>query len=121
MTSGPLVAQSPASGFSQQGQVDWVKLSGKSVQFSIAVLSRLSRAGIDAYTLHVGRAICLSFALDPIAQERIADVIFKLKKYSSYGDLISFGFGVKHVVTDLAETEERTHACCVVCCTYYDI
>lgn len=122
MTSGPLVAQSPASGFSQQGQVDWVELSGKSVQFSVAVLSRLSRAGIDAYTLHVGRAICLSFALDPIAQERIADAIFKLKKYSSYGDLIWFGFGVKHVVTDLAETEEGLTlvALCAALTTTYD-
>lgn len=91
--SGPLVSQSPAAGFSQQGQVDWVDLSSKSVQFSVAVPARLSRAGIDAYTLHVGRAVCLSIALDPIAHERIEDAIFKLKKYSSYGDLMSLGFG----------------------------
>lgn len=120
--SGPLVPSSPAAGFSQQGQVDWVELSSKSVQFSVAVLSRLSRAGIDAYTLHVSRAICLGFALDPIAQERITDAIFRLKKYSSYGNLIWFGFGVKHVVTDLAETEEglTVVALCAALTTTYD-
>ncbi len=91
--SAPLPPQSSAAGFSNQSQVDWVELSNKSVQFFVAVLARLSRAGINAYTLHVGRAICLGFALDPIAQERIADAIFKLKKYNSYGDLIWFGFG----------------------------
>ena len=120
--SGPVVPQSSSAGFSQQGQVDWVELSTRSVQFSVAVLARLSRAGIDAYTLQVGRAICLNFALDPIAQERIADAIFQLKKYSSYGDLIWFGFGVKHVVTDLAETEEGLTlvALCAALTTTYD-
>lgn len=120
--SGPLVPSSPAAGFSQQGQVDWVELSSKSVQFSVAVLSRLSRAGIDTYTLHVSRAICLGFALDPIAQGRIVDAIFRLKKYSSYGNLIWFGFGVKQVVNDLAETEEGLTlvALCAALTTTYD-
>ena len=122
MMSGPLVPQPSSAGFSQQGQVDWVELSTRSVQFSVAVLARLSRAGIDAYTLQVGRALCLNFALDPIAQEHIADAIFQLKKYSSYGNLIWFGFGVKHVVTDLAETEEGLTlvALCAALTTTYD-
>ena len=67
--------------FQQQGSVDWVELSSRSVQFSIAVLARLSRAGIDPFTLQVGRAICANFSLQPIAQERITDAILALKKY----------------------------------------
>lgn len=122
MMSGPLVPQSSSAGFSQQGQVDWVELSTRSVQFSVTVLARLSKAGIDAYTLQVGRAICLNFSLDPIGQELIADAIFQLKKYGPYGNVIWFGFGVKQVVTDLAETEQGLMlvALCASLTTTYD-
>ena len=118
--SGPLV---PApTKFQQQGSVDWVELSGRSVQFSVAVLARLSKAGIDPFTLQVGRAICTNFSLNPIAQGRISDAILALKKFGSYGDIMWFGFGVKHVVTDLAETEEGLTlvAICAALSTTYD-
>ena len=104
--SGPLVPSNSQPGFAQQGSVDWVALSNTSVHFSVAVLSRLSRAGIDPFTLQVGRAICYNFALEPKAQEQISNAIFKLKRYGSYGELIWFGFGIREVVTDLADTEE---------------
>lgn len=99
-----------------------MELSGRSVQFSVAVLARLSKAGIDPFTLQVGRAICTNFSLHPIAQERISDAILALKKFGSYGDIIWFGFGVKHVVTDLAETEEGLTliALCAALSTTYD-
>ena len=92
------------------------------MQFSVAVFARLSRAGIDAFTLQVGRAICYNFALEPYAQERICDAVFKLKKYGSYKDLIWFGFGIKDVVTDLADTEEGLTlvALCAALSTTYD-
>lgn len=111
-----------SSNFQQQGTVDWVELSGRSVQFSVAVLARLSKAGIDPFTLQVGRAICTNFSLQPIAQGRISDAILALKKFASYGDVIWFGFGVKHVVTDLAETEEGLAlvAVCAALSTTYD-
>ena len=118
--SGTLVPTSAR--FQQQGSVDWVELSGRSVQFSVAVLARLSKAGIDPFTLQVGRAICANFSLHPIAQGRISDAILALKKFGSYGDVIWFGFGVKHVVTDLAETEEGLTlvALCAALSTTYD-
>lgn len=115
------ITQTPAT-FQQQGSVDWVELSSRSVQFSVAVLARLSRAGIDPFTLQVGRAICTNFVLDPTAQARISDAILALKKFGSYGDIIWFGFGIKHVVTDLAETEEGLTlvALCAALSTTYD-
>lgn len=118
--SGPLVPSSAQ--FAQQGSVDWVALSNTSVQFSVAVLSILSRAGIDAFTLQVGRAICFNFALEPNGQERMSDAILKLKRYGSYGDLIWFGFGIKEVVTDLADTEEGLTlvAVCAALSTTYE-
>lgn len=39
-------------------------------------------------------------------QERIYDTILKLKKYGWNKDLIWFDFGIKDVVTDLADTDE---------------
>ena len=108
--------------FQQQGSIDWVELSGRSVQFSVAVLARLSKAGIDPFTLQVGRAICSNFSLHPNAQDCISTAILGLKKYGSYGDVIWFGFGIKHVVTDLAETEEGLTlvALCAALSTTYD-
>jgi hypothetical protein len=97
-------------------------LSNTSVQFSVAVLARLSKAGIDGLTLQIGRAICCNFALEPHAQERICEAISKLKKYGSYKNLIWFGFGIKDVVTDLADTEEGLTlvALCAALSTTYD-
>lgn len=121
--AGPLVPQQNVpSAFPQQGQVDWVELSNQSVQISVAVLARLSKAGVDPFTLQVGKAVCFNIALGPPGQERISDEIFKLKKYSSYGDLIWFGFGVKQIVTDLAETEEGMTlvGLCAALTTTYD-
>ena len=120
--SGTLVAGNGGPSFAQQGSVDWVALSNSSVQFSVAVLARLSRAGIDAFTLQFGRAICYNFSLEPHAQERIYDAIVKLKKYGSYKDIIWFGFGIKDVVTDLADTEEGLTlvALCAALATTYD-
>lgn len=117
-----MVAANGGPSFAQQGSVDWVALSNSSVQFSVAVLARLSRAGIDAFTLQFGRAICSNFSLEPHAQERVYDAIVKLKKYGSYKDIIWFGFGIKDVVTDLADTEEGLTlvALCAALAATYD-
>ena len=120
--SASLVPSSGSSNFAQQGSVDWVALSGSSVQFSVAVLARLSKAGIDAFTLRFGQAICCNFALEPRAQEVVSEAICKTKKYPSYGDLMWFGFGIKDILTDLADTEEGLTliALCAALSTTYD-
>lgn len=60
--------------------------------------------------------------MDPVGQERMSDAILKLKKYGSYGDVIWFGFGIKHIVTDLAETQQGLTlvALCAALSTTYD-
>ena len=119
--SGAIVAANDSPSFTQQGSVDWVALSNSSVQFSVTVLARLSRAGIDAFTLQFGRTICYNSSLESHAQERIHDAIVKLKKYGSYKDIVWFGFGIKDVVTDLADTEESltlVGLCAALAATY---
>jgi hypothetical protein len=43
--------------FQQQGTVDWTSLTKNTVSASIDVLSRISAAGIDPYTIVVSRAV----------------------------------------------------------------
>lgn len=104
--SSSAVTHPSSSGFTQQGTVDWVSLYNSNVSCSVAVLARLSRAGIDLYTLQVGRAIGCNFVLGPQSQQRVHLAITRLRKYGSYDRLVWFGFGIKNVVTDLSETEE---------------
>ena len=120
--SASLVPSGGSTNFAQQGSVDWVALSGSSVQFSVAVLARLSKAGIDAFTLQFGQAICCNFSLELRAQELVSEAIRKAKKYPSYGDLMWFGFGIKDILTDLADTEEGLAlvALCATLSTTYD-
>lgn len=63
-----------------------------------------------------------SFSFRPVAQGRISDAVIALRKFGSYGDIVWFGFGVEHVVTDLAETEEGLTlvAICAALSTTYD-
>ena len=81
-------------------------LSRSTVNVSLAMLARLSRSGIDQYTVQLGRVLCRNFQLAPRVQDSMEDSIKKLKKYGTCTDLLWFGFGIKQVVTDLAETEE---------------
>lgn len=74
--------------FAQQRTVDWVSLTNQTAQFFIGVLARLSKTGIDPFTLHMSRAICSEFSISSFVQQSLTDVIQKLKKYDSYGDLI---------------------------------
>ena len=119
---GAFVLSSGSSTFPQQDSIDWVALSNSSLQFSVAVLATLSKAGIDSFALQVCRAICCNFALEPRTQESVADAIHKVNMYGSYRDLIWFGFGIKDVVTDLADTEEGLTlvALCAALSTTYD-
>lgn len=90
--SSAVVPYNPQSQqFTQQGQVDWVALSKSSVQFTVAFLARLSKAGVDALTIQVGRHMCRMFAFNPVGQERISLAITQLKKYGSYGNIIGSG------------------------------
>lgn len=100
------ITHSSSSVFTQQGTVDWVALSNSSVTCSVAVLARLSRAGIDLYTLQVGRAICCNFSLESQSQQRVLQAVTRLRKYGSFDRIVWFGFGIKNVVTDLSETEQ---------------
>ncbi|KAI9790688.1 MAG: hypothetical protein M1816_004829 [Peltula sp. TS41687] len=108
------------SSFAQQGQVDWVQLANSSVSTSVAILSRLSAANVDPFTLAVGHALCSSFKLSTVGQTRLQEALDKLISCSSIGNVIWFGVGVKHVVRHLAQTTSGS-SCIVLCATLAEV
>lgn len=68
--------------------LDWAALSNSSAQFIVGVLARLSKAGIDAFTLQVSRAIDSNFTLTSFTQKSLIDAIHRLKKYGSYDNVL---------------------------------
>ncbi|KAJ0426665.1 hypothetical protein BJY00DRAFT_297681 [Aspergillus carlsbadensis] len=100
--------------FSQQGTVDWTQLAKSSVALSLEILSRLSQAGVEPLNLAVGQEIFSRFLLHPSTQQKIQTSLEGLKPLSSYGNILWFGFGIKHVVRLLVESEQGTT--CVALC-----
>ncbi|KAL5347862.1 hypothetical protein ACLOAV_007272 [Pseudogymnoascus australis] len=105
---------SDSNAFAQQGTVDWTMLSRSTVNFTVEILSRLSKAGVEPITAAMGQAIFSGFNLDPEGQKRFSDVVSHLKAFSSYGEIMWFGFGVKHIVRTLSETEQGA-TCAAIC------
>ena len=119
--SGTLV---PTGGgnFQQSGQLDWVSLSKSTFTFGLDVLVRLSKAELDPATIAIGLIACNRFVIKAEAQKRIYDALSNLKSFSSFGKLVWFGFGIKPIIKDLADTEHGM-ACVALCAcmsTSYD-
>ncbi|KFY82595.1 hypothetical protein V498_08536 [Pseudogymnoascus sp. VKM F-4517 (FW-2822)] len=110
----PSGGSSGSNAFAQQGTVDWTALSGSTVNFSVEILARHSKAGVEPITVAMGQAIFSGFNLDPEGQKRFSDALSRLKAFSSYGSVLWLGFGVKHIVRTLSETEQG--ATCVAIC-----
>jgi arabinogalactan endo-1,4-beta-galactosidase len=105
MSTAVVPSGGSSDAFAQQGTVDWTRLSRSTVNFTVEILARLSKAGVEPLTVAMGQAIFSGFNLDPEGQKRFSDTISRLKAFSSYGNVMWFGFGVKHIVRTLSETE----------------
>ena len=98
--------QNQGSGFAQQGTVDWVSLGQTQFSASIAVLGRLSSAGVEPLTVAVGQAICSSIPLGIHGEKFLAEAMSSLRACSSFGDVIWFGVGVRHILRILVQTSQ---------------
>ena len=78
------------------------------------MLNRLSKAGIDVLTVVVGRATCSTFTIEAPVQQKIMRTLNELPSFNLFGQAIYIGFGLKHVLIDLAETEQGL-ACVALC------
>lgn len=88
------------------GQVDWTSLSRSTITMSLDVAARFANAGVDAITVGVGRALGSRFLFPPEGQQELMSSLNQMKGVSSFSNTIWFGFGVKHVVRALIETEQ---------------
>lgn len=98
--------QNQGSGFAQQGTVDWVSLGQTQFSASIAVLGRLSSAGVEPLTVAVGQAICSSIPLGIHGENFLAEAMSRLQACSSFGDVVWFGVGVRHILRTLVQTSQ---------------
>jgi hypothetical protein len=113
--SGALVpVGQTGSNFAQQGSVDWVSLSASTMSFSMEVLSRFSKAGVEMITIAVGQKIFATYNVPPEGHKRLAEAISKLKAMSSFGTALWFGFGFKHIIRTMCETEQGA-TCAGIC------
>ncbi|SCO86307.1 uncharacterized protein FRV6_10434 [Fusarium oxysporum] len=118
--SAPLMAQdlqpSTVVGFQQQGTVDWTRIMSGSVTFSVDVLSRLSKAGVEAFTIYAARAIFSNVKLGPNGELRLHRALDKLSAFPSFGKALWFGFGVKHIIWSMQESTEGLNCLGICAC-----
>ncbi|KAK3332941.1 hypothetical protein B0T19DRAFT_343051, partial [Cercophora scortea] len=100
--------------FAQQGSVDWLQLAKMTVSIPMSILTRLAAADITPMTIVVARNIASVFHISPQGYRRITESLGRLQSYSSLGDAVWFGFGIKHVVRDLGQSEQGM-ACLALC------
>ena len=107
MTLVPAGAQSSQGpGFAQQGSVDWVALGQTQFSASIAILGRLSSAGIEPLTVAVGQAICSKLPLGVHGEGVLNKAMANLQAFSSFGDMIWFGVGIRHILRVLVQNAQ---------------
>ncbi len=92
------------SQFTQQGSLDWISLAQTTISFPMSVLARLAAADIAPHTVVVGQRISSSFVLSARGTERLTDALNRLPSCSSIGNVIWFGFGIRHIVREIAQT-----------------
>ncbi|KAF2972287.1 hypothetical protein GQX73_g1342 [Xylaria multiplex] len=92
--------------FVQQGSVDWVDLAKAQVKLTVGVLSRLSRARIEAITYHAAHVIFFPAQFSNQGQMRVYDATQKVVSFPTLSKALWVGFGVKHIIHEFAATHE---------------
>lgn len=77
-------------------------MANTSVSTSVAILSRLSAANIDPFTLAVGHVLSAGFKLSIIGQKRLHEALSKLVSCSSIGNMIWSAIAAM-ILSELAE------------------
>jgi hypothetical protein len=110
-----------SSSFIQQGTVDWGNLASKFVSYTIEVLTRLSSANIQPLTVEVASLTCCQFNISPAGRVNVSQALSSLTYHKAFGNVLWFGFGVRHIVHTLAITNGgfSSLALCAALSEYY--
>ena len=107
ISSGTETATSVSpSAFIQQGTVDWPYLARASVRASVSVLTRLSGGGVELWTAAFAQVLLGTVRLSTEGEAHVNGALAKLHSFGTHGNLIYYGFGVKHIVRTLADSAE---------------
>ncbi|KAI4216268.1 MAG: hypothetical protein LQ351_001278 [Letrouitia transgressa] len=86
--------------------MDWVALGRTQFSASIAILGRLSSAGIEPLTVAVGQAICSRIPIGVHGEKVLKEAMAQLQACSSFADVVWFGVGVQHILRTLIQTSQ---------------
>ena len=121
ISSGTETATSVSpSAFIQQGTVDWPYLARASVRASVSVLTRLSGGGVELWTAAFAQVLLGTIRLSTEGEAHVNGALAKLYSFGTHGNLIYYGFGVKHIVRDLADSAEGM-ATLAICSTIVEV
>ena len=101
-----IVPRNNGPGLQQQGSIDWTKLSSSVVSFTVDFLVRIANGGVEARTICAAQVIFSQLRLGPLGEKRVETACKSLRAFSSLNKVLWFGFGIKHVIRQLAESSE---------------
>lgn len=101
-----LVPSSVEPAFPQQGALDWVALSNISFSASLAILGRLSGAGLEPLTVAIAQAISSKLPIGIHGERRLDEAMKSFRYSGSFGQVVWFGVGVRHVLQTLVQTSQ---------------
>ena len=104
------------SAFVQQGTVDWPYLARASVRASVSVLTRLSGGGVELWTAAFAQVLLGTIRLSTEGEAHVNGALAKLHSFGTHGNLIYYGFGVKHIVRTLADSAEGMATLAICSC-----
>ena len=93
-------------GFHTSGVISWNSLVDTTFNATVGILSRISAAGVDPYTLVVGQALGSQFQFTKLSHQRIVSALETLASFRAIGNTLSFGFGIDHLVRVMARSEQ---------------
>jgi hypothetical protein len=102
--------------FVQQGQVDWVTFANSTVTGSIAVMQRLSAAGVQPVTVAGGLALGSRFTLGKRGQQNMDVALKKLSGVFGCDKLLYYGFGYRSFVNILTERKVGVNLVALCAC-----
>ena len=103
------------SSFVQNGTIDWPTLVKNMVNASIRVMSRVSAAGVDTYTVIIAQALGKQFQLTKTGRQRVTQAVTELSGIQTIHNKLWLGFGINNFVRIITRTEEGTM--CLAMCT----
>ena len=113
--SNAVVRRGMGDGMVQQGQVDWTRLGGSMVSWTIEYLVRISNGGVEGITTTAAQVMLGELKLSAEGERRLQDAVSRLSAVSSsINKFLWFGFGVKHIIRTFAESEQGEN-CIAVC------